>query len=486
MSLSFNNKTIVIYSVIVLVLSTKVVFSQSLSSDFHKERREELRAMMPKNSVAVFFSNPIRNRSNDVDYVYHQDPNFYYLTGWKEPDAVLLVYSNMQKDSTGTYNEKIYVREKNAYDELWNGKRLGIEGATKMKFDRIEGKDNFITNTPDFSSFTQILFFEFYNDIRDNKKDSSDLYDLVERFRESISISNELYNKELNRTLPVTENVNTKTLHKLMGKLREVKTPEESILLKKAIAISTVGQIEVMKAMQPNMSEREIQGIHEFVYRKYGVGHEGYPSIVGAGHNGCILHYIDNDLKDVNKHLVLMDLGAEYEGYTADVTRTIPSTGTFTEEERIIYEIVYKAQEAGIKAAVIGATHRDIDKAARKVISEELLKLGIISYEKENRKYFPHGTSHHIGLDVHDLSNYDKFTENMFVTVEPGIYIPQNSLCDPKWWGIAIRIEDDILITKDGAINLSADAPRKWDEIEEMMKQPSPLSKFELPDIKIN
>jgi Xaa-Pro aminopeptidase len=231
------------------------------------------------------------------------------------------------------------------------------------------------------------------------------------------------------------------------------------------------------------LSETEIQGIHEFVYKKYGSEYEGYPSIVGAGNNGCVLHYIENSKTSVEGDLVLMDLGAEYRGYTADVTRTIPSSGKFNTEQKLIYDLVYEAQEAGIATCVIGNSFSSPDRAAREVITQGLIKLGIVKNAREARIYFPHGTSHHIGLDVHDPGLYQNFEENMVLTVEPGIYIPIGSDCDEKWWGIAVRIEDDILITKNGPVNLSADAPRKSDEIEALMKEKSVLDGFLLPNL---
>jgi Xaa-Pro aminopeptidase len=268
-----------------------------------------------------------------------------------------------------------------------------------------------------------------------------------------------------------------------MASLREKKSKEEMVLLTKAIRISAMGQQEIMKAMHPGMSETQIQGVHEFIYKKYGSEYEGYPSIVGAGNNGCVLHYIENTKMKVENDLVLMDLGAEYHGYTADVTRTIPANGKFSAEQKLIYDLVYDAQEAGIAAAKIGNSFSMTDQAARKVISDGLLKLGLIKKEDESRKYFPHGTSHHIGLDVHDPGLYNTFEADMVVTVEPGIYIPIGSDCDKKWWGIAVRIEDDILITPNGPINLSAEAPRKSNEIELLMKENSILDGFSLPNL---
>ena len=280
-------------------------------------------------------------------------------------------------------------------------------------------------------------------------------------------------------------NLDTETLGYIMDELREVKLPEEVTLLKKAVYISAVGQVEVMKAMHPAMSEREIQGIHEFVFKKYGAEYEGYPSIVGGGHNGCVLHYITNDKPRVGDDLVLMDLGAEYHNYTADVTRTIPANGKFSSEQRAIYDLVYKAQEAGIAASVVGASMREPHLAAVAVITEGLKSLGIIEDPSEVRRYFPHGTSHYIGLDVHDAGTYGPFEHNTLITVEPGIYIPEGSPCDSKWWGIAVRIEDDILITNDGPVNLSVYAPRTADAIEAMMEQPSVLDQFILPELDI-
>ena len=179
-----------------------------------------------------------------------------------------------------------------------------------------------------------------------------------------------------------------------------------------------------------------------------------------------------------------MDLGAEYRGYTADVTRTIPVSGKFTFEQKQIYEIVYDAQEAGIEIAKKGNSFSQIYQATKKVATEGLMNLGILKNPEDIRTYFPHGVAHHIGLDVHDPGNYGLLSENMVITVEPGIYIPEGSDCDPKWWSIGIRIEDDILITEDGNENLSKYAPRELNLIEKTMKLDSALDNFILPKIK--
>ena len=512
-----------------------------LSKEFHKERRELLRSKMPENSVTVVFANPLRNRANDVDYVFHQDPNFYYLTGYREPNGVLVLFSDNQTDEEGnSYNEILYVQERDERAEQWNGKRLGVEGAKKeLGFKMAMNASEFLKSNIDFKSFDKVYIEKFNDDYRD--LGGADVFNLVKNFKmkagydpslylsrvqeyvynniavtpiESsanvINIIDRLasrapeinndelikgyksattdelkkeYQQKISLALKPKTNIDLTFLSANMATMREVKTAAEVKLITKAVRISAVGQIEVMKAMKPHMSETELQGIHEFVYKKYGAEYEGYPSIVGAGNNGCILHYIENNQTKVGNDLVLMDLGAEYRGYTADVTRTIPANGKFTKEQKQIYDIVYDAQEVGIALYKIGAGMSAPNLAARKIVNEGLYKLGIIKSVDERHNYFPHGTSHHIGLDVHDPGNYRNFEENMIVTMEPGIYIPDGSPCDKKWWGIGIRIEDDILVTKNGPVNLSAEAPRTTEAIEKMMAKKSVLDDFLLPDL---
>ena len=456
-------------------------YNNDLGPDFHKKKRSEFREKMPDNSVAIFFTSPVMKRSNDTNFMYHQNPNFYYLTGWREPHGVLIIYSNQQADEKGKYYEQLYIRERNEYREMWDGKRLGIEGARKMGFDRVHLRSEFIETELDFSNFDSVLHNELRNDVRDNKNDIYDLFDLQIKFEKLLSDSSN--NKNDNELIDNKKlSINTKTLNDLMKNLRQTKDKEEIELLKKAVKISAFAQVEVMKAIHNEMTEREVQGIHEYIYRKYGAAHQGYNSIVGSGGNSCVLHYVTNDNNNIKDQLILMDVGAEYRGYTADVTRTIPVNGKFSNEQKEIYNLVYLAQEEGIRMSKVGNSFTDINKASYKIISEGLISLGIINNVREASKYFPHGVSHHIGLDVHDPGDR-VLSENMVITVEPGIYIPNGSDCDPKWWNIGVRIEDDILITKNGPINLSSDAPRKIEVIEELMKQKSLLGEFKLPII---
>lgn len=482
-----------IASFLVFCLAAVQVFSQQganlpsdfLTDEFHRERREKLRAQLPGNSVAVFFANPVRNRSNDVDYVYHQDPDFYYLTGYKEPHAVLLIFKERQLTASGNaYDELLFVQPRNAFHEMWTGRRLGTEGVKeRLGFEQVFNNVEFGKYNLDFSKFDEILFFDFKNDVRDDPEDPGDLYDLIKQFKAKVSYPSSettVVNPE-----PQRINLNTRDLAGIMDRLRGIKTEEELEMIRKAVKISCAGQVEVMKAMKPGMSEREIQGIHEFVFKKYQAEDVGYPSIVGGGHNGCILHYIDNYKPDISsRELVLMDLGAEYHGYTADITRTIPANGKFSPEQKQIYEIVLHAQEEAMKICKPGTSFEQLTLATRQVVNRGLKELGIIKDENEPHMYYPHGCCHHIGLDVHDRGSYDVLKENMVITIEPGIYIPENAKCDERWWGIAVRIEDDFLITRDGHEHLSVSAPRTPEAIEATMKLPSPLDDFVLPAIE--
>src|SRR5688572_29103106 len=456
-----------------------------LTQEFHRGRREALREKLPPNSVAVFFANPVRNRANDVDYAYHQDPNFYYLTGYKEPDAVLLIFKDKQTANNGTqYDEIIFVQPRNANAEMWNGRRLGDEGVkSKLGLNQAFNNTEFKKYNIDFTKFNAVLFTDFQNDVRNDPNDSSDLYDIIQQFKVKANYPSQGTLNVARES--VKNNLNTKELEVLMGNLRGVKTKDELALVRKAVSISGMAQREVMKAIKPGMSEREIQGIHEFVFKKYQAEDIGYPSIVGAGHNGCILHYIENYKPEIsNKELILMDLGAEFHGYTADVTRTIPISGKFSPEQKQIYELVLKAQEEAMKACKPGITTQELSQITQRVINRGLTELGILKSETEKHLYYPHGCCHHIGLDVHDPIPKGRLQENMIITIEPGIYIPENANCDKRWWGIAVRIEDDYLVTKDGYELLSASAPRKIEEIESLMQESSALDDFQLPEIK--
>ena len=249
-----------------------------LAPEFHKNRREALRARMPENSVAVFFANPIRNRANDVDYIYHPDPDLFYFTGYREPHAVLLIFKEKQTDRTGNaYDEIFFVQERNAKSEMWTGRRLGDQGVKdKLQILNAYNGAEFSKYNPDFGKFDKVLFHDFMNDVRDTRS-RHDLYDLIQQFKEKTG-----YAKENSLSAEVEQsNLDTTTLTQLMKNLRGIKTPEELDMLRKAIFISAVGQVEVMKAMRPGLSEAEIQGIHEFVFKNMAQSTRATPPLWG-------------------------------------------------------------------------------------------------------------------------------------------------------------------------------------------------------------
>ena len=515
------------------------VFSQAenlptdyLSPAFHAGRRQALRDLMAPNSVAVIFAYPEEVFSKDVDYAYHPNPDLYYFSGYKEPNAMLLIFKEMQPDGDSSYNELFFVQHRDPQAEQWTGRRLGVEGVkSQLGFKRAYNGESFKDFPIDLKKYT--IVYDALPDTSGSLAPGS-LRWLVSNFvsRSSIHpVDNSLARwmgyifasgnlKNLNRLLTtlkvrVDSSVynNEPIIAKLIAKpdsmglenfkveyralnsgviafnkytniLRGVKTPEELVLLKKSIGISAIAHRECMKAVNPGMSERELEGIMLYVHKKYGAEDEGYPPIVGAGGNGCILHYEENDAVEVKNQLVLMDVGAEYHGYSADVTRTFPANGKFTDEQKAIYQLVYEAQEAAFTICRAGISFDSLEARTTKVLAAGLIKLGIIKDAKDVKKYYPHGMTHHLGLDVHDKGQYGLLQENMVITVEPGIYIPEGFPCDKKWWNIGVRIEDDVLIGKDGYTLLSKDAPRKWEDVEKALAEKSMFDSGHFPDLK--
>lgn len=418
--------------------------------------------MMPDSSVAVFLSAPVRNRANDVDYIYHQDPDFYYLTGVREPAAVLFVFKETVTVGDRTGKEFLFVHPIDTTRELWNGKMISSAKAAIVSGVNNTGYSSEIYGSAFPLSGLKIKMVKQHSGIVDNRTDTLDLSDLYKLLRQKLEYSDTLGQPFLKQA---------------MATLREVKEAEEMALLRKAIAISVDGHKEMIRYTQSGLSEYSSQAVGEYVFRRDGAEDVGYPSICGAGENGCTLHYITNREKLDKGELLLLDMGAEYMGYTADITRTLPVSGKFSTEQKILYQLVYDAQEAAFRMCAPGNAFRAPHEAAAKVIREGLKSLGIIAKDEEFRRYFPHGTSHYLGLDVHDAGTRTALKPGNVITVEPGIYIPENSPCDPKWWKIGIRIEDDVLITSDGYEILSGKLPRKAAEIEALMAEKSFLNR---------
>ena len=445
-----------------------------LTPAFHKGRREAARAAMPDSSVMVIFAAPVRNFANDVDYLYHQNPDLYYFTGFKEPNSILLLFKEPQTDSAGAkFSELFFVQERDARAEHWNGRRLGVKGVQeRLGITNVLTNNTFNSYSINLAGISKIITEGFPKGMI-NERGTADLFDLTESFKSKAGIADEK-DTRLDRRL----------FQEITTGLREIKTSEELSLLRKAIEISCIGQNEVMKTVSPDMSELEIQGLHEYVHKKYGAEGVGYGSIIGAGENGCILHYTENSRTKIGTETLLMDVGAEYHGYTADVTRTIPAKGKFSPEERKIYQLVYDAQEAAFKILKQGSKWSDASVAAREVIANGLVTLGLIKDKKEVGRYYTHGLGHHIGLDVHDKGSYGALKKDMVLTIEPGIYISPESPVDKKWWGIAVRIEDDVLIKEDGYELLSSFAPRSIEAIEKLMAEKSVIDNFKLPPLQ--
>jgi len=431
-----------------------------LSPAFHAGRREAFKAAMSDKGVALFFASQVRVRNDDVDYQYAQNKNFYYFTGLHEPNAVLVMFKRPVTLLNKTGTEFIFVQKRDPFKEMWTGKILGEAGVKESyQIQHVFANDLFTANTLDLATVDSVYSLYRNEAIFTKYKRRLDPLARMATVLDSNVIA-------LNKPLAMRSTLQT------LSSLRGIKQPEEIAIMRKASQISSLGHREVMKAIHPGMKEYQAQAIMEYHFKASGSEYPGYPSIVGASENSCVLHYTTN-LKQVNAgDLLLSDCAAEYHGYTADVTRTIPANGRFSPEQKLIYDLVLKAQDAGIQMCKTGIPHDRVDAAAREVIYTGLVHLKIVANKQEARQYFPHGTSHHVGLDVHDLGPRT-LVPGVIVTVEPGIYIPAGSKCDKKWWNIGVRIEDDILITETGNENLSAGSPRSTAEIEKLIKERS-------------
>jgi Xaa-Pro aminopeptidase len=259
----------------------------------------------------------------------------------------------------------------------------------------------------------------------------------------------------------------------IVAKMRAVKSPEEISMIQKAVDITCDAHRQAMMSAEPGMHEYELGAVFEYVFRREGAEYAAYPCIVGGAENSVILHYSTNRRKLNSGDIVVMDCAAEYHNYAADVTRTIPINGTFTEAQREIYELVLQAQQEAIKVMKPGADFQtDVQGKAVEVIQTALMKLGIIKSKEEYKKYLPHGVGHPVGLWVHDVGGQGKLEPGMVWTIEPGIYIPDGAAgVDPKYYNTGVRIEDDVLITEDGNRVMSAAAPKTIEEIERLMKK---------------
>ncbi len=433
-----------------------------LPADFHADRRAAVRAAIPDGAVALVFGAPERQRSNDTNFQYRQDSDFYYLTGSEEPGSALLLVPGGVDVEGRRVEEILFIPPRDPAAEVWTGRRFGIERAEGQL-----GLQMALDNTKFEEIARRVLSGRtiLVEDLPGGVAEGSDLSGQLAVFHEVAGRPDMVDG-------PPSPNVDTETLRQVLTGLREVKTPAEMERLRRAIDITAEAHREVMRQVQPGWAEYQIEALIEYTFAREGAQYTGFPSIVGSGENSVILHYETNRKVTRPGEVMVIDIGAEVHGYSADVTRTVPVSGRFSPEQRAIYDLVLAAQQAGIDAAVGGAPMQATHAAASRVLLRGMADLELINGPQDTqglRRFFMHGTSHYIGLDVHDTGFYGALKPGMVITVEPGIYIPEAEDIDPKWWNIGVRIEDDILITDGAPVLLSGNAPRSAEDIEALM-----------------
>lgn len=440
------------------IVQTVAAFSVN-EIERYAARRQAFLAKMGENGVAIIKAAPVVNRNGDVDYVYRQDSDFYYLTGFDEPEAVLILSKRgiFLRDAFRRTNELLLLRERNPHREMWDGYMLGVDRAEeKLGVQAARPIDELEAYMTSVIRGADTLYMETGR--VDFDAPLNEALHFIQKARERL------------HDFAVVDPSD------ILVPMRQKKDAHELELLNKAIEITGNAHLEVMRTAKPGMYEYQLEATLEHAFQFHGAEREGFPSIVGSGPNSCILHYNSNRRKTEEGDMVVLDIGAEYGMYTADITRTIPVNGKFTKEQKAIYNIVLEAQEAGIAAAVAGASFRAPNMAAFAKVHEGLQKLGILEADAGRnaiRDFLPHGVSHYLGLDVHDVGSYSELQVNDVITVEPGIYISETVAKKydlPKaYWNIGVRIEDDILITESGPELLSHHSPRKPEEIEKVM-----------------
>jgi Xaa-Pro aminopeptidase len=450
-----------------------------LSADFHRSRRDAVRAALPVDAIAVLFGAPQRNRSNDVDYEYRQSSDFLYLTGTTEPgSALIMAPSGITVDGLRV-QEVLFVPPRDPAHEVWEGRRFGTSRAmerlgVEMALEATRFEE--VLGTLLSSGEHRVFHLPLPQGVEPRSELAGQISAFLEH-TESVDVAEGNMNPHAEQA-PAEDGPDGSTLRGVLDRLRTVKTEEEMILLQRAIDITAEAHREVMKQLEAGWAEYEIEALIEYTFKRNGAEYPGFPSIVASGENSVILHYGSNRKTTESGEVIVIDVGAEYHGYSADVTRTIPVDGAFSPEQRKIYELVYAAQEAGIEATQAGVSFRNPHAAATRVLLEGMAELGLIDGPTDLpglRRFFMHGTSHYLGLDVHDVSGGGPMQPGTVITVEPGIYIPAAADIDPKWWNIGVRIEDDVLVTEAGPVILSTAAPRQIDEVEALM-QGRPIS----------
>ncbi|TGD73077.1 Xaa-Pro aminopeptidase [Mangrovimicrobium sediminis] len=435
-----------------------------ISNGEYARRRRHLMDMMEPNSIAIIPSAREVRRSRDTEYPFRQDSDFNYLSGFREPDAVLVLVPGR---GHGEY--VMFCRDSDPAQELWHGARAGPEGVCQhfgaddafpvADIDEIlpgliEGRDRVYYSMGRSAGFDRRIM-DWVNTIR---------------------------SKEASGAVPPGEFTD---LDHMLHDLRLVKSAAELRLMRRAGEVSAAAHRHIMQLCRPGMFEYELEGALHYQFVRGGARYPAYPCIVGGGRNACTLHYTSNDQRLRDGDLVLVDAGCEYDYYAADVTRTFPVGGKFSPEQRQVYDLVLAAQEAALAEIRAGNHWNHPHDASVRAITAGLVELGLLDGEVEEliasgayREYYMHRVGHWLGLDVHDVGDYRVGDEwrvlepGMVLTVEPGVYIaPDNTSVARKWRGIGVRIEDDVLVTRDGYELLTAGAPRRAEEIETLMAE---------------
>lgn len=426
------------------------------------KRRTLFANTMLDNSMAIFPANAELIRSNDTEFRFRQNSDFYYLTGFNEPDACLLLIKQNNQIQSVLFNRK---KDKTA--EIWHGYRLGQEAAiVELGMHQAFAIDDFEIQLSELLNNITSLYYPVLSGLALDSRLQNVLNTLRSKSRSGLIKINQFLNWQ-------------PTLHEM----RLFKSRAEQDLMRKAAEISAQGHIRAMQQCQPGMWEFQLQAEVEYEFAKQGTRDVAYNSIVAGGHNACILHYTENNQVLKNGDLVLIDAGAELQGYAGDITRTFPVNGRFSSEQAAIYQLVLDCQLFAIEQVKPGISIMAINKQVIRKMCEGLLTLGILKGDLESlikedkcKAFYMHGLGHFLGLDVHDVGDSGSIEDprllqvGMMVTIEPGLYISHDADVEERWKGIGVRIEDDILVTDVGSEVLSIAVPKSIQDIEALMQ----------------
>ena len=430
-----------------------------MDNTIYKNRRNSLKETLPENSVLLIPGADMQYRNADSAYAFRQDSNFYYFSGFCEPTSLIAIANN--KDGISTI---IFVPPKDKLREIWDGYRAGPIGAVDdFLFDKAYDNTQIDTVMPDILNGSNQVLYAI------GKKSGFD--------QKVIDWTTQAGSKDRH-----SKSINIIDASSLLGNARLIKDDHEISLMRKACDISAEAHIEAMKSVKSIDSEQHIESLYCNEFSKRGGRFQAYTPIVAGGENACTLHYVENNQNLKKSDLLLVDAGCEYEMYASDITRTFPVSGKFSDEQLKIYEIVLEAMNAAIDQVKPGNDIMQPQEISERVITEGLIRIGLLEGDPEElhklgafKEFYMHKIGHWLGLDVHDAGDYMegdeymKFKPGMITTIEPGIYISSSMDVDDKWKGIGVRIEDDILVTKDGNENLTSKVPSDPKEIESLM-----------------